>query len=45
MKMHQLRYVVAVARTRNFSRKGVSPEYLHKSGYGLEFCHAEAIAD
>jgi hypothetical protein len=25
--------------------KGVSREYLHKSGYGLGFCPVEAIAD
>jgi len=25
--------------------KGVSPEYLHKSGYWLGFCPVEAIAD
>jgi hypothetical protein len=25
--------------------KGVSPEYLHKSGYGLGFCPVNAIAD
>jgi hypothetical protein len=28
-----------------FARKGVSPEYLHKSGQGLGFCPVEAIAD
>jgi hypothetical protein len=27
------------------SYKGVSPEYLHKSGYGAGFCPVKTIAD
>jgi hypothetical protein len=32
-------------KVKGVSPKGVSPDYLQKSGYGLGFCPVEAMAD